>query len=119
MVRKVTVLDEEDDEEDDDEEKKNDRNDDLTVRKYVLDLDLYDDDINNCDQRQNQNQSHCIDVIPMGQNHNVRKSKIEMSLTAFERGSMAPSTKYSALAIISSLRNSEKFTFTKVETPGF
>ena len=113
MVRKVTVLDEEDD----DEEERNDRNDDLTGRKY--DLDLNDDDINNCNQSQNQNQSHCIDVIPMGQNHNVRKSKIEMSLTAFERGSMAPSTKYSALAIISSLRNSEKFTFTKVETPGF
>ena len=52
MVCKVTLLDEEDDEEDDDEEKRNDRNDDLTVRKYVLDLDLYDDDINNCNQSQ-------------------------------------------------------------------
>ena len=43
MVRKITVLDEEDDEEDDDEEKRNGRNDDLTVRKY--DLDLNDDAI--------------------------------------------------------------------------
>ena len=48
MVCKGTLLDEEDDEEDDDEEKKNDRNDDLTVRKYNLDLN--DDDINHCNQ---------------------------------------------------------------------
>ena len=54
MVRKVTVLDEEDD----DEEKRNDRNDDLTLSKYVLDLDLNDDDINNCNQTDKQLRNH-------------------------------------------------------------